>query len=100
MMSFTSRKKRPLDRRVEHVKDTSLIVIATEGEKTEKIYFNDPFADIKFENIINCESVGNELKKYINFKKIIITLMILRKILIPQLKNQKHATLMITLYLK
>ena len=38
-MTLTSRRKRPLDRRqVEH-RDSSLIVIATEGSKTEKQYF-------------------------------------------------------------
>ena len=38
-MGITSRKKRPLDRRIEHERDTSLVIIATEGEKTEKQYF-------------------------------------------------------------
>ncbi len=38
-MGITSRKKRPLDRRIEYERDTSLVVIATEGEKTEKQYF-------------------------------------------------------------
>lgn len=34
------RKKRPLDRTVEHVSDTNLFIIATEGEKTEPLYFS------------------------------------------------------------
>jgi hypothetical protein len=38
-MALTSRKKRPLDRNIEHLRDTRLIIIATEGEKTEKQYF-------------------------------------------------------------
>ncbi|MFT8720279.1 RloB family protein [Acetobacter sp.] len=38
-MSLTSRKKRPLDRSVA-VRDAQLFVIATEGEKTEDIYFS------------------------------------------------------------
>ncbi len=38
-MGLTSRKKRPLDRTVDHYRDTRLIIIATEGEKTEKQYF-------------------------------------------------------------
>lgn len=37
-MSLTSRKKRPLDRSVKHFRDTKLIVVAVEGEKTEKQY--------------------------------------------------------------
>lgn len=38
-MSLTSRKKRPLDREIPHQRDTSLVVIATEGTLTEKQYF-------------------------------------------------------------
>ncbi len=38
-MTLTSRKKRPLDRTIPHLRDTRLIIIATEGEKTEKQYF-------------------------------------------------------------
>jgi len=38
-MNFTSRKKRPLNREIEHLNDTSLIYIATEGQETEKQYF-------------------------------------------------------------
>lgn len=38
-MTLTSRRKRPLDRTIPHLKDTSLIIIAAEGEKTEKKYF-------------------------------------------------------------
>jgi hypothetical protein len=38
-MPLSHRKKRPLDRTVDHLRDTRLIVIATEGEQTEKQYF-------------------------------------------------------------
>jgi len=38
-MGLTSRRKRPLDRGRPHLRDTSLIVIATEGACTEKQYF-------------------------------------------------------------
>ncbi|MBN1671088.1 MAG: RloB domain-containing protein [Kiritimatiellae bacterium] len=38
-MSLTSRRKRPLDRSAPHLRDTRLIVIAVEGEKTERQYF-------------------------------------------------------------
>lgn len=38
-MALTSRRKRPLDRSIPHFRDTRLIIIATEGEKTEKQYF-------------------------------------------------------------
>jgi hypothetical protein len=39
-MSLTSRRKRPLDHSVAHLRDTRLIIIAAEGEKTEKQYFS------------------------------------------------------------
>ncbi|OAP35163.1 hypothetical protein AU381_25770 [Sinorhizobium glycinis] len=39
MPGLTSRKKRPLDRTVETLRDARLIIIATEGSLTEKIYF-------------------------------------------------------------
>lgn len=39
-MALTSRKKRPLDRTVEHVRDCRLIIIAAEGRHTEKQYFS------------------------------------------------------------
>ena len=39
-MSLTSRKPRPLDRGVPYQRDTRLIIIATEGRKTEEQYFN------------------------------------------------------------
>ncbi len=38
-MGFTSRRKRPLDRHIPHLRDTRLIIIVTEGQKTEKQYF-------------------------------------------------------------
>lgn len=38
-MGKTSRKKRPLDRSTGCNRDASLVIIATEGEKTEKQYF-------------------------------------------------------------
>ncbi len=47
-MPLTSRKKRPLDRNVPHFKDTKLIVVATEGQKTEKRYF-DIFKTLKIQ---------------------------------------------------
>lgn len=39
-MALTSRKRRPLDRRVRHLRDTRLIIIAAEGTLTEKQYFD------------------------------------------------------------
>jgi hypothetical protein len=39
-MALTSRKKRPLDHSVPHLRDASIIVIATEGAKTEGQYFD------------------------------------------------------------
>jgi hypothetical protein len=38
-MGLTSRRKRPLDRSIPHLWDTRLVIIASEGEKTEKQYF-------------------------------------------------------------
>ncbi|HEY6327990.1 MAG TPA: RloB family protein [Blastocatellia bacterium] len=38
-MALVHRKRRPLDRTVDHLRDTRLIVMATEGEQTEKQYF-------------------------------------------------------------
>lgn len=40
MKNSSYRKPRPLNRKIEHVRDTSLIIIATEGEKTEPLYFD------------------------------------------------------------
>ena len=39
-MGMTSRRKRPLDHAIPHQRDTRLIIIATEGEKTERQYFS------------------------------------------------------------
>jgi len=41
-MGITSRIKRPLDRTIPSLRDTKLIIIACEGEKTEKQYFSAP----------------------------------------------------------
>lgn len=38
-MALTSRRRRPLDRTVAHLRDTRLIIIAAEGRKTERDYF-------------------------------------------------------------
>ena len=38
-MALTSRKRRPLNRTITHLRDTKLFIIATEGEKTKKQYF-------------------------------------------------------------
>ena len=38
-MGLTGRKPRPLNRTISHLRDTKLIIIATEGHKTEKQYF-------------------------------------------------------------
>jgi len=38
-MGITSRKKRPLRREIPHLRDTRLIIIASEGAVTEKKYF-------------------------------------------------------------
>ena len=38
-MGLTSRRKRPLDRQIPSLRDTRLIIIAAEGQKTERQYF-------------------------------------------------------------
>jgi hypothetical protein len=38
-MALTSRRKRPIDRNISHLRDASLIIIATEGSVTELRYF-------------------------------------------------------------
>jgi len=38
-MSLTTRRRRPLDRSIRHLRDTRLVVVATEGSTTEKQYF-------------------------------------------------------------
>lgn len=43
---LTSRRKRPLDRTADPVRDTRLIIVAIEGEKTEKKYF-DMFRNVR-----------------------------------------------------
>ena len=37
---ITSRRKRPLDRRITQLRDSKLIIIAVEGNRTEKQYFS------------------------------------------------------------
>lgn len=39
MAASSYRRPRPLNRTIKHVRDTSLIIIATEGQKTEPLYF-------------------------------------------------------------
>ncbi|MCU7918074.1 MAG: RloB family protein [Candidatus Thiodiazotropha sp. (ex Epidulcina cf. delphinae)] len=39
-MALIARRKRPLDRSTAHLRDTRLVVIATEGKVTEKQYFS------------------------------------------------------------
>ncbi|MCK5716692.1 MAG: RloB domain-containing protein [Thiomargarita sp.] len=39
-MALTQRKKRPINRKVTSLRDTRLLIIATEGRKTEKKYFS------------------------------------------------------------
>lgn len=50
-MALTSRRKRPLNRTIPHLRDTKLIIIATEGKKTEKQYF-DLFRNVKVQILV------------------------------------------------
>ncbi|KAF0245178.1 MAG: hypothetical protein FD167_3563 [bacterium] len=47
-MALTSRKKRPLNRTIPYLRDTKLIIIATEGSCTEKQYF-EIFKNLKLQ---------------------------------------------------
>ncbi len=47
----TTRRRRPLDRSTPTLRDTRLIVIATEGEKTEKQYFEALVADLRLSRV-------------------------------------------------
>ena len=51
-MTLTSRKKRPLNRKIPSLRDATLIIIATEGEKTEKQYFDGLFKSTKVQVIV------------------------------------------------
>ncbi len=72
-MPLTSRKKRPLNRNIPHLRDTKLIIVATEGQKTEKRYF-DIFKTLKIQvriipaedNLSAPEHVLKKLDKYKN----------------------------------
>ncbi|MDD3926892.1 MAG: RloB family protein [bacterium] len=72
-MGLTSRRKRPLDRTIPHLRDTRLIIIAAEGNKTEKQYFesglfHDHRVQVKVLNSDDNRSapnhVFNRLKRY------------------------------------
>jgi hypothetical protein len=39
-VTLTTRRRRPLNRGIPHLRDTRLVVVATEGERTEKYYFS------------------------------------------------------------
>lgn len=63
-MALTSRKKRPLDRNIEHLRDTKLIIIATEGEKTEKQYFG-MFSNIRVQVKVISTEKGLSAPEYV-----------------------------------
>ena len=72
-MALTSRKKRPLNRNLPHLRDTKLIIIATEGKETEKQYFL-MFKNLKLQVKIipatdNRSSPEYVLNRLDNFKK-------------------------------
>lgn len=65
-MGLTSRRKRPLDRNIPYLKDTRLIIIATEGSKTEKQYFESEIfrslrIQVKVLNTVNGLSAPNHV---------------------------------------
>jgi hypothetical protein len=59
-MGITSRKKRPLNREIPYQHDTRLIIIATEGRKTEKQYFeSELFGNVRV-HVKVLESIDNK----------------------------------------
>jgi hypothetical protein len=58
-MGLTSRRKRPLDRSIPYFRDTHLIIIATEGTKTEKQYFESTVFRNKRVQVIVLETKDN-----------------------------------------
>ena len=63
-MSLTSRRKRPLDHTVAHLRDTRLIIIAAEGEKTEKQYFS-MFRDLRIQVKVLHTEGGHSSPKHV-----------------------------------
>lgn len=64
MNNNSYRRPRPINREIEHVRDTSLIIIATEGEKTEKLYFSmDSFKHKKIQIRIISTNDGSSSPK-------------------------------------
>ncbi|MBM9578897.1 RloB domain-containing protein [Leptospira sp. 201903070] len=65
-MALTSRKKRPLKREMLPLRDASLIIIACEGQKTEKQYFNSEiFHSSRLQVIVLETKDGNSAPKHI-----------------------------------
>lgn len=66
-----SRRKRPLNRKIRHYRDTKLIIIATEGKHTEKQYFeifrNPRIQVVIIENIDNKSAPRHVLNRLDEF---------------------------------
>lgn len=63
-MGLTGRKPRPLNRKISHLRDTKLIVIATEGHKTEKQYFKI-FENIRVQVVVIPSNDNRSAPEYI-----------------------------------
>lgn len=63
-MALTSRRKRPLNRNIQHLRDTKLYIIATEGEKTEKLYFG-MFRNIRVQVKVIPSEAGLSAPEYV-----------------------------------
>ena len=63
-MGLTGRKPRPLNRKIPFLRDTRLIVIATEGLRTEKQYF-DIFKNTKVQVIVIPTENSSSAPEYI-----------------------------------
>ena len=73
-MTLSARRKRPLDRKTEHLRDTRLIVIATEGKNTEEQYFSQ-FHSTRIQVKVlptgedNCSSPDRVLQRLQGFRR-------------------------------
>jgi len=66
-MAITSRRKRPLDRTIPCYRDAKIIVIAAEGEKTERKYFESPiFRSTRVQVMVLETKEGHSAPKHVH----------------------------------
>ena len=65
-MGLTSRQKRPFDRKIPSLRDARLIIIAAEGQETEKQYFkSELFQSSKVHVIVLPPKDGRSAPKHV-----------------------------------